>query len=151
MASDVEVHIKQKSVTEFLYAENSAPTGILWLLNVFGDQTVGVSSVRLWVVCFSSGDSDVKDNPHSRWSHAAVTPRNEEHLNQHIHAKWKIMTRELCMELDIGFSALEMMVAMLEYHSLHQVGPTNAPSGTEITPKQCEPEGDTSLLLHHYQ
>ena len=69
-------------------------------------------------MCFSSGDSDVKDNPHSRWSHAAVTPRNEEHLNQHIHAKWKIMTRELCMELDIGFSALEMMVAMLEYHKV---------------------------------
>ena len=53
--------------------------------------------------------------------------------------------RELCMELDIGFSAVEMMVATLKYHSLHQVGPIDAPSGTEITPNQCEDEGDTFM------
>jgi len=28
------------------------------LLNVYGDQIVGVSTVRWWVVLFSSGDSD---------------------------------------------------------------------------------------------
>jgi len=71
--------------------------------------------VRLWVVCYSSGDSDVKDNPHSRWSHAAVTPRNEEHLNQLIHVNQQIMTRELCPELNIGLDVLEIMVAALEY------------------------------------
>ena len=36
------------------------------LLNVYGYQTVDVSSVRWWVVRFSSGDSNVKDKPRSR-------------------------------------------------------------------------------------
>jgi len=31
------------------------------LLNVYGDQTVDVSTVRRWVERFSSGDSDVPD------------------------------------------------------------------------------------------
>jgi len=36
-----------------------APTGIhRHLLNISGDQTVGVSTERWWVVHFSSGDSD---------------------------------------------------------------------------------------------
>ena len=37
------------------------------LLNVYRDQTVDVSTVRQWMVCFSSGDSSVKDKPRSRW------------------------------------------------------------------------------------
>ena len=36
-------------------------------------------------------------------------------LNQLIHANRRITTRELCTELNIGFNALEMMVATLEY------------------------------------
>lgn len=36
-----------------------APTDInQCFLNIDGDQTVGVSTVRLWVVCFSSDDRD---------------------------------------------------------------------------------------------
>ena len=31
-----------------------------WLLNIYGDQTVDVSTVRWWVVHFISDDSDVK-------------------------------------------------------------------------------------------
>jgi len=36
------------------------------LLNVYGDQTVDVSTVRRWVVRFSRGDSDAEDKPRSR-------------------------------------------------------------------------------------
>jgi len=36
-------------------------------LNVDGDQSVDVSTVKQWVVCFSSSDSNAKDKPHSRW------------------------------------------------------------------------------------
>ena len=35
------------------------------LLNIYGDQTLDVSIGRWWVVCFSNGDSDVKNKPHS--------------------------------------------------------------------------------------
>ena len=33
----------------------------------FWDQAVDVSTVRWWVVCFISGDSDMKDKSPSRW------------------------------------------------------------------------------------
>ena len=59
MVSDIEVHMKQRCVTEFLREEKTAPTYIhQCLLNVYGDQTVGVKTLRWWVVHFSSGDSD---------------------------------------------------------------------------------------------
>jgi len=53
MVSDVEVRMKQKCGIEKM-----APLDILQcLLNVCRDQTVDVSTVRQWVVRFSSGDS----------------------------------------------------------------------------------------------
>ena len=59
MASDREVRMKQRCVTEFLHMQKKiAPTEIHQrLLNDHGDQTVEVSTVRQWVVHFSSGDS----------------------------------------------------------------------------------------------
>jgi hypothetical protein len=66
MAFDMEVRMKQRCVTEFLHAKGKAPNDIQWhLVNMYGDQTVDVSTVRRWVVCFSSGNSDVRDRPHS--------------------------------------------------------------------------------------
>ena len=59
--SDMEVHMKQRCVIEFLHAENIAPNDIhRRLLNVYGDQTVDISTVKRWVARFSSGDSDMK-------------------------------------------------------------------------------------------
>ena len=64
MASDTEVHRKQKYDTEFLHVEKMAPTDIHpCLVNVYGDQIAGVSTVRQWVVYFSSGDSDSRSPP----------------------------------------------------------------------------------------
>ena len=82
MTSDMEVLMKQRCVIEFLHAEKIAPKDIhRRLLNVYGDQTVDVSTVRRWVARFSSGDSDVKDKPRSGRLCTAVTPRNEERLD----------------------------------------------------------------------
>ena len=75
MATDMKVCMKQRCVIEFLHAEKIAPNDIhRCLLNVYGDQTVDVSTVRRWVARFSSGDSDVKDKPRSGRSCTAVTP-----------------------------------------------------------------------------
>ena len=61
MASDMEVCMKQMRRIEFLHAEKTALIDILWcLMNVYGDQTMGVSTVRRWVVHFNSGNSDMK-------------------------------------------------------------------------------------------
>ena len=114
MASDMEVRVKQ-----ILHAEKIAPNDIhRRLLNVYGDQTVDVSTVRQWVACFSSGDSDVQDKPRSGRPCTSVTPRNEERLDQFIRANRRIKPRELCTELYIGFNALEMMVVTLKYRKV---------------------------------
>ena len=88
------------------------------LLNFYGEQTVGVSTVRRCVARFSIGDSDVKYKTRSGRPCTAVTLRNEERLVQLIRANRRITTRELCTELNIGFNALEMMVATLEYRKV---------------------------------
>ena len=79
------------------------------------ENKLNVSTVKWWVVRFSSGDSDVKDKPCSGQPCTAVTPQNEERLDQLICANGRITNRELCTELNIGFNALETMVATLEY------------------------------------
>ena len=57
LASDMEVHMKQRCGAESLHTEKMAPTDIhQCLLRAYGDQTVEVSTVRWWVVRFSSGD-----------------------------------------------------------------------------------------------
>ena len=55
----MEAWMKQRCVIEFLHAEKIVPTDIhQHLLNVPGDQTVDVSTVRQWVVHFSTDNSD---------------------------------------------------------------------------------------------
>ena len=68
MASEVKVHMKQKTGIEFLHVKKMAPVDTDPLsLNIYGDQTVDISTVKQWVMCFTSGDSDVKDKPSPRW------------------------------------------------------------------------------------
>jgi len=63
----MEVHMKQRCGIKFLKVEKIAPIDIRWhLLNIYGDQTVAVSTVRWWVVHFSGSNSDVKDKPCSQ-------------------------------------------------------------------------------------
>lgn len=57
--SDMEVLMKKRCGIEFLHVEKMAPIDIYQcFLNTSGEQTVDVSTVRRWVVCFSSSDSD---------------------------------------------------------------------------------------------
>jgi len=60
----MEVQVKKRCVVEFLHVEKVAPTDIhCLLLNVYGDQSVDVNTVRQWVVCFSNGDSNSESSP----------------------------------------------------------------------------------------
>ena len=61
------------------------------LLNIYGDQTMDMRTVRQWVVHFSSTDSDIKDKPGSRQSHTAVKPWNKEHLDELICTNWLVV------------------------------------------------------------
>jgi len=61
LVSDMEVWMKQRGGIKFLHEEKMAPIDIhQHLLNVYGEQTVDVSTVRQWVVHFSSGSSNMK-------------------------------------------------------------------------------------------
>ena len=59
LVSDMEVWMKQNYVTELLHEEKMAPISIhQHLLNVYGDQRVDVSTLRLQMVHFSSCNSN---------------------------------------------------------------------------------------------
>ena len=59
MVSAIEVRMKERCGIEFLHVEKMAPTDFHGcLLNIYGDQAVDVSTVRQWVVCFSSDSND---------------------------------------------------------------------------------------------
>ena len=53
LASDMEACVEQRCVIEFLHSEKKmAAIDIHWhLLNIYGGETVGVSTMRQWVVC----------------------------------------------------------------------------------------------------
>ena len=62
MVLDMEVYVKQMCITELIPVEKIPPTDIhRCLLDVYKDQTVDVSSMKQWVVHFSSGNSSVKE------------------------------------------------------------------------------------------
>ena len=54
----------------------------LMLAERFRDQPVDVSTVRWWVVCFSSGGSNMKGKLCSGWPCTAVTQWNEAHHHE---------------------------------------------------------------------
>ena len=59
MTSDMEVQMKQRCKIEFLHTEKMESTGIhQHLLNIYGDQTVDVSTVKAGLCgqCFPSND-----------------------------------------------------------------------------------------------
>jgi len=55
------------------------------LLNTCGDQTVDESTMKRWVVCFSIGKSDVKDELYSGCPCTALIPHNEVSRSAHPH------------------------------------------------------------------
>ena len=59
LVSDMVESVKHMCGNEFLHTENMSAINIQWcLLNIYGEQTVDVSTVSQWVVRFSSDNSD---------------------------------------------------------------------------------------------
>lgn len=86
MMSHMEGCMKQSLSLNYTVWKKIAPTNICWhLLSIHGHQPVDVSTVRWWLVHFSSGDSKVKNKPHSKQLCTAITPQNEERLDELIH------------------------------------------------------------------
>ena len=99
----------------------------LMLAERFRDQPVDVSTVRWWVVCFSSGGSNMKGKLCSGWPCTAVTQWNEAHHHELVDYDERTVYRAehqlQCIGNDSG------TVGMSE--SLRQVGPTSDHTGAE--------------------
>jgi len=88
------------------------------------------------VVHFSNDNSNVKDKPCSRWQCTAVTPQNEEHLDQLIHTNQWIKTRKLYV---INFIHANNSGVVEIPQNLSQVGLPNAHIETEGAPPEILP------------
>lgn len=104
---------------EFFHAVNIVPIDIhQCLLNVNRDQTVDVSTVRWWLMCFSNVHSE---KPHSRLSCIVASPRNEECLNQIINIlqpeNW--MLSWVCWKQYWQYSNIAKFVPNWYYRCLH--------------------------------
>jgi len=64
MVSEVGVHVDQSGVIELFRVKEMAPSDIQQaLMSVSGRQSVDVSTVRWWMMRFSSGDNDTGSPP----------------------------------------------------------------------------------------
>ena len=63
MTSNMGMHKKQRCAIEFLHVEKIAIDVHRCLLNTYGVLTVYMSTVRWWVMCFSSGGSSSGSPP----------------------------------------------------------------------------------------
>jgi hypothetical protein len=106
-ASDIEVPTKQRCVIEFFHSENITLVDIHKKL-----------AERLWRPgggeCALAVATVVSDRQRSGQPCAAVSSRNEEHLDHLIRANLRITTRELD-----GFSTLETMLPTLECRKVY--------------------------------
>jgi hypothetical protein len=82
MVSDMEVGKTQRFVIEFLHVERLAPIDIhRRLMNIYGDTTVGVNTLRRWVVRFIGSNTVMRDRLHSLQLCQILSSQNEEHVN----------------------------------------------------------------------
>jgi len=109
MVSDMEACTKQRCGIEFLHVDKIA---CFW-----PQRPNSISSVRWWVVHFSSDGSNMKDKPCSEQPCTAVTVTWRVSLPAH--PRELDYNLGLCTELSICFSVLEPMAAVLEYHKGH--------------------------------
>jgi len=84
MVPDMEVYMNQRCGIEKMAHIDVHQC----LLYISGDQTVDVTTARQWVMNVSSGNSDVKNSPHSGQTCITVIPQNEDCPNQLIHSNW---------------------------------------------------------------
>ena len=125
--SDSEVHIKQGYITEFFHAGKMAHSS--------------THSEHLWsgcehseVVCFSSGDSIMKDKPCSRWPCTGLTPWNGVPHSAHPY-RLAYLNLGMVYRAEYQLQCIgnnDCKVGILQ--CLQQVGPTNAHTKTQRAP-----------------
>ena len=116
MASDLEGYMKRKGKN---WIPPCRKSGIHWYSLMIAEHLLRpVDIEQKWSErCFTHGNNSTKERSCSRRPCTAITTQNEECHNQLICMNQWIMTRELCIELNVSFNVLETMVAMLEHCS----------------------------------
>jgi len=122
IACDMEVCMEQRCVIQFLQAEKMAPIDIhQHLLNIYGDQTMDVSTVRWWVVYFSSGSSSERCERQAMFQmvmNSYHTTKWREPITANPHESADYEWGNVYRAEHQSFNALETMVDMLEYRQV---------------------------------
>ena len=117
MASDTEMCLKQRCVIEIPpRRKNNTYWHSLTLAECFWRPNSGYEHSEVWVVCYSCGCSNTKDESCFTWPCTAVTSQNEERLDQLTCMNQHIMARALWTELTVVSSVLETMVVKMSSH-----------------------------------
>ena len=112
----MDVRQKQKYGIEFLNAEEVQPIEIhKRLVNVHGNETVDVSTVRRWVLRFQSGDTDVIDKLRSGRPSTATNEESKARLDKFIKSNRRMIVNEMSTELGVSMSAVEKLILSLGY------------------------------------
>jgi len=105
MVEVVVIGTKQTVWIYFLTADCSSPIEIKRRLrNVYGDDSINVSSVRRWARRFERGEKEISDRSRSGRPATAVTMENTEKVDARIRDDHR-NTSELCTVTGIGKSA----------------------------------------------
>jgi transposase len=119
MESVSDVRSKQRSVIQFLLAQNESITKIhRRLTNVYGDIAVDKSTISHWAKQLASseqGQGNVSDLPRLGRPSTAVMPATMQRADSHIENDWRITTRELATILSIGKGSVDKIIHQLGY------------------------------------
>jgi len=104
----------------FLTADGSSPIEIYRRLrNVYGDDSINVSSVRHWARRFERGEKEISDRPRSGRPATAATMENTEKVDALIRDSHR-NTSELCTATGIGKSAVMAVIKNMATEKLAQ-------------------------------
>ena len=110
----MDVHQKQGFVIEFLSAEKVQPIDIhKRLVNVYGIETVDVSTVGRRFCRFQSGNRDVIDKPRSGRPSTATNEEYEARFDTLIRSNRWITVNKMSTEMRVSVGPVEKIISSL--------------------------------------
>ena len=112
-------------------------------MNVFGGETVNVSTVIRLLCRFQSGDRDVSDKPLSGLLRSATNKENKARLDELIESNRRITVNEMSTELRVNVSAIENLISIINYliaiqQKVCQMAAKNSQSAPKRPPGDCQ-------------
>jgi transposase len=109
----------QRDVNEFLVKEGNS-AGVIYkrLRGVYGDVSMGVSSVRRWVKHFKDRNTDIANQLRCGRPRTAATESNKQKVNEFVRQDRRITVREIAEQLGVGHHTVQEMMEILGYRKV---------------------------------